>query len=201
MKRTSWIAGAVVVLGVGCAGAQKPQALTGKFDATGLHGEAVQLDRAGGRIHGTAYARPVELEIDGTQIHGRFRELPVKLGVSLNEVGTIVKGEFDGAAAAFQYTPHRIEGYLSGCAFLLEHRQGSQYQGARACGGARPVPLTVNLPPLLTQFSDAERAAWLAVILAGHEQARSVGGAGVAYAADGNDARITANVCALRDLM
>lgn len=200
MKSRSWIAGMVVV-GLGCAGAQKPQGLSGKFDSTGLHGEAVSLDRDGGRITGTAFARPVALEVEGTQIHGRFRDLPVRLAVSLNEVGTEVKGEFDGAAAAFQYTPKRIEGYLGGCAFLLEHQQGAQYQGARSCGGTRAVPLTVNVPPLLTQFSDAERAAWMAVILSGQEQVRSVGGAAIAYSGDGNEQRITANTCATRDHM
>ncbi len=135
------------------------------FDERGMTGQNVSLVRDGSSIRGNAYGRPVSLEWDGAGVKGSYWNLPVKLAVTPAGEATQVDGELFGALAAFEYTSRRLEGLLGGCAFLFESTGGSQFEGRRACVGKKVEGLSIAVPQQLAQRSEAERAAWLALLL------------------------------------
>ena len=153
----------------GCATVGARQApgprVVATFDEHGMTGANVSLARDASSVRGTAYGRPVSIEWEGTGVRGSYRDLPVKLTVTPAGEATYVEGEFYGEAAAFKYAPRRLEGFLSGCAFLLESAGGSQFEGNRACVGKKREGLAIAVPAQLAQRSEAERAAWLALLL------------------------------------
>src|SRR5512132_1194127 len=167
------ILGAMTVVGglllSGCAtvGARQAPArrVVATFDEHGMDGAKVSLRRDGSSIRGSAYGRAVSLEWDGTDVRGSYEELPVKLAVTPAGEATYVEGEFYGESAAFKYAPRRLEGFLGGCAFLLESAGGTRFEGNRACAGKRAEVLAIAVPAQLAQRSEAERAAWLALLL------------------------------------
>ncbi len=153
----------------GCATLGASQAtgprVVATFDEHGMTGQNVSLVRDASSIRGNAYGRPVSIEWSGTDVKGSYRDLPVKLSVTPAAESMSVGGEFYGEDAAFQYAPRRLEGFVSGCAFLLVSTGGTRFEGRRSCVGEKPEELTIAVPAQLAQRSEAERAAWLALLL------------------------------------
>ncbi len=148
---------------VGARQASGPRVVA-TFDEHGMTGQNVSLVRDASSIKGQAYGRAVSIEWSGTNVKGTYRELPVKLVVAPAGEAMRVDGEFYGEAAAFQYAPKLLEGLLSGCAFHLES-SGGHFDGYRSCPGKKTEALEIAVPVQLAQRSEAERAAWLALLL------------------------------------
>jgi hypothetical protein len=153
----------------GCAtvGARQAPAprVVATFDGHGMTAPNVALRRDGSSIRGNAYGRAVSLEWEGTDVWGSYWNLPVKLAVTPAGDAAQVDGEFFGESAAFLYTPRKIDGFLSGCAFLLESVDGKRFDGRRACPGKSMEVLTISFPEQLARRSEAERVAWMALLL------------------------------------
>lgn len=189
---------AVAVLWMtGCA-TVPAEPIRGRFDARGLQGEHVSLVRAPRQIVGEALARPVRLELAPDEVRGVFNDQRVRLRVEPEGDALRVTGEFDGAGAAFRASPGRLEGFVGGCAFLLQSGGPNTYRGPRKCGVSRAREVSVTLPALLPALPPAERAAWLALLLLDPSH-RTVAGAAGAYDAAGEDGRILFDVPVIRE--
>ncbi len=161
------VGGGLFLAGCATMGARPAPArqVVATFDEHGMTGQNVSLVRDGSSIKGSAYGRAVSLEWDAAGVQGSYENHPVKLAVTPAGEAMRVEGEFYGESATFQYAPRRLEGFLSGCAFLLESAGESRLKGQRACAGKSVELLTIAVPAQLAQRSEAERAAWLALLL------------------------------------
>ena len=158
----------LVLAGCATVGARKDAMprVVATFDDHGMTAQDVSLLRDASSIRGNAYGRPVSIEWDDASVRGSYRNLPVKFAVSRAGETVQVEGEFYGEAAEFQYAPDRLEGFLSGCAFLLVENGGrGRLEGHRACVTRKAEALTIVVPEQLARRSEAERAAWLALFI------------------------------------
>jgi hypothetical protein len=191
-----WALGwAAVLVGTGCVMTEPPEAPSWQLDDTPapsraepalslrtdrgavvlrvseaeITGPDVSLARVredeGSALRGKAFGQVVSLSAGGGQVTGLVGTRPVSLTVERIHGALHLEGVIGGEPARFAIGPHAARGRVGRRDYDLAFA-GERYEGRRATSGGTERAL-LALPPSLASWSDEERAAVLAILLAG----------------------------------
>lgn len=140
------------------------------FEAERVLGPDVSLSlygrgdgRAGQAIRGIAFGRTVSITVDDQGATGVVGAMPLSLSVTRANTGLRARGLVAGALTDYRLDERQLTGVIGRCNYELT-RAGRFYEGSRSCGD-RPHRVTVRLPRALPTWSDAARAATMALLL------------------------------------
>jgi hypothetical protein len=181
---------ALVIAGLGCSAVEYPEASWRDSDVQPVDpvrgfalrtdgGAAViatvgEVDVVGGdvslerfrderAVRGRAFGRAVNVEASPGRVIGLADGKPLDLAVERSDGALVVQGVVRGEPARFRLDERAAEGRLGRCAYELARGEHA-YEGRRSCGG-RTEHVWLRVPANLARWSDAERAAVLALLL------------------------------------
>jgi hypothetical protein len=140
-----------------------------QVDGGGVLGLGVNLgrytDADDHAVRGKVWGLLVDVKVEGDRAEGLVGGLPVDVAVSRDEVGRVrVQGLVYGRPVNYRLGTDTVAGKLGRCAYALSRGRGT-YLGAKSCGASWNEPLEMQMPPAFAQWSDAERAVAVSLLL------------------------------------
>lgn len=114
-------------------------------------------------VRGRAFGRAVNVDASPGRVAGLADGRPIDLAVERRAGALHVEGLVRGEMSRFRLDEGVAEGRLGRCAYELTRGEHA-YEGRRSCGG-RTEHVWLRVPANLARWSDAERAAVLAILL------------------------------------
>lgn len=169
---------ALVVLGVGCAGAEgarrestEPVRL-GPVDREPLvlegnevTGPTTSLRLRDGTLQGTLFNTPTLLHVTDAEVGGTIGQANTELRLtSHGEDGTLIQGSFAGKPVDLRLRGPWLTGRFNQCAYDTEHTSQG-FVGRRTCYGRTEDNIRVFFPDALTGLPMSEKVTLLALAL------------------------------------
>jgi len=129
-------------------------------------GPQMSVNTQGNSVRGLYGNRSINLTTSDREVKGSVGSEPVQLQVKPQPDGLSINGTFAGQLGSLQVADQYIQGRVGRCSYDMKADGLNRYRGNRSCGGL-PQPTVVTLPSTLAEKPQGQRAALLAVFLAG----------------------------------